>query len=157
MIDLDIRAFFDSLDWELLMKAVSVHVKQAWMLLYIQRWLQAPAVGNDGVEQPCQSGTPQGGVVSPVLAKLFLHYAFDAWMKRTYPEVLFERYAANIVMRCASEEQAQRVLEAVRQRLKECRGAPLANAVSLHSDTDDVQPAGMAGADVVQRRTGLGQ
>ena len=121
VIDLDIRAFFDSLDWELLMKAVSVHVKEAWMLLYIQRWLKAPAVGSDGVEQPRRSGTPQGGVVSPVLANLFLHYAFDAWMKRTYPEVPFERYADDIVIHCASEEQAKSVLDAVRQRLKECR------------------------------------
>ena len=121
VIDLDIRAFFDSLDWELLMKAVSVHVKEAWMLLYIQRWLKAPAVGSDGVEQLRRSGTPQGGVVSPVLANLFLHYAFDAWMKRTYPEVPFERYADDIVIHCASEEQAKSVLDAVRQRLKECR------------------------------------
>ena len=121
VIDLDIRAFFDSLDWELLMKAVSVHVKEAWMLLYIKRWLTAPAIGSDGVEQSRSSGTPQGGVVSPVLANLFLHYAFDAWMKRTYPEVSFERYADDVVIHCASEEQAKSVLDAVRQRLKECR------------------------------------
>jgi group II intron reverse transcriptase/maturase len=121
VIDLDIRAFFDSLDWELLMKAVRVHVKEDWMLLYIQRWLQAPAIGKDGMEESRKSGTPQGGVVSPVLANLFLHYAFDMWMQREYPQVPFERYADDTVIHCASQEQAEHVLEAVRQRLKECR------------------------------------
>jgi group II intron reverse transcriptase/maturase len=121
VIDLDIRAFFDSLDWDLLMKAVTVHVKEAWMLLYIRRWLSAPFIGEDGVEQPRQSGSPQGGVVSPVLANLFLHYAFDMWMQREYPQVAFERYADDIAIHCASQEQAKQVLEAVRGRLKECR------------------------------------
>lgn len=121
VIDLDIRAFFDSLDWDLLMKAVSVHVKEVWMLLYIRRWLQAPFVGDGGVEQPRQRGTPQGGVVSPVLANLFLHYAFDSWMQRNHPQVPFERYADDIVIHCVSQGQAKQVLEAVRQRLVECR------------------------------------
>ena len=121
VIDLDLHAFFDSLDWDLLMRAVAVHVKEAWMLLYIKRWLQAPAVGEDGVEQRRSSGSPQGGVVSPVLANLFLHYALDAWMQRKYPQVPFERYADDIVIHCTSKEQAEQVLEAVRQRLKECR------------------------------------
>jgi group II intron reverse transcriptase/maturase len=121
VIDLDLQAFFDSLDWDLLMRAVGVHVKEAWMLLYIKRWLQAPAVGKDGMEQPRCSGSPQGGVVSPVLANLFLHYAFDTWMQRNYPQVPFERYADDIVIHCGSKEQAEQVLEAVRQRLKECR------------------------------------
>lgn len=121
VIDLDLHSFFDSLDWELLMKAVRVHVKEDWMLLYIQRWLQAPAIGKDGVEEARKSGSPQGGVVSPVLANLFLHYAFDMWMQRNYPQVPFERYADDIVIHCASQEQAQHVLAAVRQRLKECR------------------------------------
>lgn len=104
VIDLDIRAFFDSLDWELLMKAVSVHVKEAWMLLYIKRWLMDPAIGSDGVEQSRSSGTPQGGVVSLVLANLFPHYALDAWMKRTYPEVPFERYADDSAPRRRGED-----------------------------------------------------
>jgi RNA-directed DNA polymerase len=121
VLDLDLHAFFDSLDWDLLMRAVEVHVKEAWMLLYIKRWLQAPAVGEDGVEQPRSSGSPQGGVISPVLANLFLHYAFDAWMRRNYPQVPFERYADDIAIHCASKEQAEQVLEAARQRLKECR------------------------------------
>ena len=121
VIDLDLRAFFDSLDWELLMKAVRVHVKEDWMLLYIQRWLQAPAIGKDGMEESRKSGTPQGGVVSPVLANLFLHYAFDMWMQRKYPQVPFERYADDAVIHCVSQEHAEHVLGAVRQRLKECR------------------------------------
>jgi group II intron reverse transcriptase/maturase len=121
VIDLDIQAFFDSLDWELVMKAVRVHVKEKWMLLYIERWFQAPAVRADGEVEVRSRGTPQGGVVSPVLANLFLHYAFDAWMKREYPQVPFERYADDIVIHCASQEQVEQVLGAVRRRLKECR------------------------------------
>jgi group II intron reverse transcriptase/maturase len=121
VLDLDIRAFFDSLDWELLMKAVRAHVKETWMLLYIERWLKAPAVLPDGTVEARTSGTPQGGVVSPVLANLFLHYAFDKWMERTYPGVLFERYADDILIHCISREQAEQLLQAIRERLKECR------------------------------------
>lgn len=103
------------------MKAVRVHVKEGWMLLYIERWLKAPAVLADGTVETRTSGTPQGGVASPVLANLFLHYAFDAWMQRTYPRVPFERYADDIVIHCASKVQAEQVLQAVRQRLQGCR------------------------------------
>jgi RNA-directed DNA polymerase len=120
VIDLDIRAFFDSLDWELLMKAVRVHVKEAWMLLYIERWLKAPAVHTDCTVETRTRGTPQGGVVSPVLANLFLHYAFDAWMQRNYPGVPFERYADDIVIHCARKVQAEQVLRAIRERFSEC-------------------------------------
>lgn len=121
VIDLDIRAFFDSLDWELLLKAVRAHVKEKWVLLYIERWLKAPVMKSDGSLVARQSGTPQGGVVSPMLANLFLHYAFDRWMARGFPRILFARYADDIVVHCESKEQAEQMLGAIRARLKECR------------------------------------
>ena len=93
VIDLDIKGFFDNIDHTLLMKAVRKHTDSKWMLLYVERWLRAPAQLEDGTLVARDKGTPQGGVISPLLANLFLHYAFDAWMRRTYPNVPFERYA----------------------------------------------------------------
>ena len=93
MIDLDIQGFFDNIDHELLMKAVSKHTQCRWMLLYIERWLKAPVKLQDGELKLRSSGTPQGGVLSPLLANLFLHYVFDKWMQKLFPNILFERYA----------------------------------------------------------------
>jgi retron-type reverse transcriptase len=93
VIDLDIRDFFGSLDHDLLMKAVRHHTDLKWIHLYVDRWLKAPVQREDGTLEERTSGTPQGGVISPLLANLFMHYAFDAWMRRTYPSVPFERYA----------------------------------------------------------------
>ena len=92
VLDLDIKGFFDSIDWELLLKAIRHHTDCPWVLLYIERWLKAPMQMEDGSVVPRMSGTPQGGVVSPTLANLFLHYAFDMWMVRTFPHLPFERY-----------------------------------------------------------------
>ena len=121
VIDLDIRAFFDSLDHELVERAVAHHSDEAWVRLLIGRWLRAPVQRADGTLEPRSKGTPQGGVVSPLLANLFLHYAFDAWMNRVYPGIQFERYADDIVVHCKTKEQAQSVLEAIRERLAQCR------------------------------------
>ena len=85
MLDLDIKGFFDSIDWELLLKAVRHHTDRSWVLLYVERWLKTPEQMEDGSVVPRTAGTPQGGVISPLLANLLLHYAFDMWMKRTYP------------------------------------------------------------------------
>jgi RNA-directed DNA polymerase len=93
VLDLDIKGFFDNIDHELLMKAVRKHTDSKWILLYVERWLKAPAQQPDGTLVQRDRGTPQGGVVSPLLANLFLHYAFDDWMRRRYPEIPFERYA----------------------------------------------------------------
>jgi group II intron reverse transcriptase/maturase len=93
VIDLDIKGFFDNLDWGLVLKAVRYHDKTPWVLLYIERWLKAPLQRQDGNLQERTKGSPQGGVVSPLLANLFLHYAFDHWMQRTFPSIPFERYA----------------------------------------------------------------
>jgi RNA-directed DNA polymerase len=92
-IDLDIRGFFDNLDHALMMRAVGRYTQCRWILLYVKRWLEAPMQLEEGTLAPRTKGTPQGGVVSPLLANIFLHLAFDDWMRRTHPDVPFERYA----------------------------------------------------------------
>ncbi len=121
VIDLDIKGFFDNIDHDLLMRAVKKHAKDTWMVLYIERWLKAPAQEADGHVMERRKGTPQGGVVSPLLANLFLHYAFDRWMQRTYPHLLFERYADDAIVHCRTEAEAQEVRAAIAARMQECR------------------------------------
>lgn len=120
VIDLDIKGFFDTIDHALLMKAVHHHIKEKWVLLYIERWLTAPVQHPDGQRIATERGVPQGGVLSPLLANLFLHYTFDAWIARTMPEIQFERYADDIVCHCKSEEQAKRTLSRIQCRLEQC-------------------------------------
>jgi RNA-directed DNA polymerase len=117
VIDLDVRAFFDSVDHSLMLKAVERHTDQRWILLYVTRWLQAPIQQVDGALVARDRGTPQGSAISPVLANLYLHYAFDVWLARTFPAVTFERYCDDAVVHCASEEQARRVRDALAARL----------------------------------------
>jgi len=117
VIDLDIRAFFDSIDHDLMLKAVSKHTDLRWVLLYIERWLKAPLEREDGTLVERDRGTPQGSAISPLLANLFLHYAFDMWLTREFPTVSFERYADDAVVHCVSKRQAERVLAALAQRL----------------------------------------
>lgn len=119
VIDLDIRALFDSLDHELVLRAVSKHTDLRWILLYVERWLQAPLQRKDGTTAQRDRGTLQGSAISPVLANLFLHYAFDMWMVRELPDVLFERYADDAVAHCATEAQAREVLDAIAHRMVE--------------------------------------
>jgi RNA-directed DNA polymerase len=121
VLDLDIKGFFDNLDHDLVMRAVRVHTDNPWVLLYIERWLKAPAEQADGRLVDRTKGTPQGGVISPLLANIFLHHAFDDWMRRNYPYIPFERYADDAVVHCKSRAQAEHVLRAVGQRLGECR------------------------------------
>ena len=120
VIDLDIKGFFDNLDHDLVMRAVHHHTDCPWALLYIQRWLKAPVEKADGSREERTKGSPQGSVISPLLANLFLHWAFDQWMKRTYPHIRFERYADDVIIHASNKAEAERVLEAVRQRLKQC-------------------------------------
>jgi len=120
VIDLDIKACFDSLDHDLVERAVAHHTDSPWVRLYIGRWLRAPMQRPDGTMEPRTKGTPQGAVMSPLLCNLFLHYAFDAWMQRTYPRVQFERYADDTIVHCRSKEQALTVLAAIRDRLAQC-------------------------------------
>jgi len=120
VIDLDIKAFFDSLDQDLVLRALDRHTDSRWVRLYIARWLRAPVQMPDGTLVERTKGTPQGGVVSPLLANLFMHYAFDEWMRRRFPSVPFERYADDAIVHCVSEARARYVLEAIRERLRQC-------------------------------------
>jgi group II intron reverse transcriptase/maturase len=121
VLDLDIKNFFGSMDWELLMKAVRRHTDCAWVLLYVERWLKAPVQMPDGSAALPDKGTPQGGVVSPILANLFLHYAFDMWMQTHHPEVPFERYADDVLCHCRSEAQAQALWQELTTRMAQCK------------------------------------
>jgi RNA-directed DNA polymerase len=121
VIDLDIRKFFDSVPWDLVVRAVQANVthEQRWIVLYVKRWLAAPIVMPDGRTEARDKGTPQGSAVSPVLANLFMHYAFDKWLEREFPAVEFERYADDAVVHCATERQARDVLAALERRMAE--------------------------------------
>jgi RNA-directed DNA polymerase len=120
IVDLDIQGFFDNIPQDLLMRAVKKHAKEQWMVLYIERWLKAPVREEDGQLVPREKGTPQGGVISPLLANLFLHYAFDRWMSVKYPQNPFERFADDAIVHCRREEEAQEIRAAIAVRLKEC-------------------------------------
>lgn len=121
VIDLDIKAFFDTIDHELLLKAVRHHTDCRWVLLYVERWLKAPMQTADGHIEPRTVGTPQGGVVSPLLANLFLHYVFDAWMSREQPHIPFERYADDIICHVRTRSEAVALLDKLKVRFAECR------------------------------------
>ncbi len=120
-IDLDIRAFFDSMDHELVMTAVRRHTELRWIHLYVERWLTAPMQQGDGTLVERKRGSPQGSAISPLLANLYLHYAFDVWMRRRYPTIQFERYCDDVVVHCQSKRQAQEVLTAIIGRLAACK------------------------------------
>jgi RNA-directed DNA polymerase len=117
ILDVDIRAFFDSVPHDLLLKAVAHHTDERWILLYIERWLKAPIQMPGGSVVARERGTPQGSPISPLLANLFMHYAFDRWMARTFPGCPFERYADDIVAHCDTEEQARALRVSIAARL----------------------------------------
>jgi group II intron reverse transcriptase/maturase len=122
VIDMDISGFFDNMSHELLMKAVDRHVEEKWVKMYITRWLESPIEDRKQNKRYREGkGTPQGGVISPLLANLFLHYAFDKWFGIKYPHLKFVRYADDIVVHCNRQEEAENVLKSIRERLKECR------------------------------------
>ena len=121
VIDLDIKGFFDNIDHNLMMRAVRKHTDCKWILLYIERWLKAPALCEGGILSQRDAGTPQGGVISPLLANIFLHHAFDAWMAKEYPYIPFERYADDIVAHCSTKNQAYFMLGKIVERLKACK------------------------------------
>jgi len=117
VLDLDIRAFFDSVPHDLLLKAVTHHCTERWVLLCLQRWLTAPMQLADGTLVPRERGTPQGSPISPLLANVFMHYAFDRWMAREHPGCPFERYADDVVAHCDTEDQARALRVAIADRL----------------------------------------
>ena len=120
VVEFDIKAAFDQIDHGLLMKAVRTHIQEGWILLYIERWLTAPFETADGARVPRTRGTPQGGVVSPILMNLFMHYTFDRWMQRTSPNCPFARYADDAVVHCHSRKQAEYVMRSIAARLAAC-------------------------------------
>jgi RNA-directed DNA polymerase len=117
---MDIKSFFDSVPWDLTLKAVAQHTDQRWILLYVERWLKAPLQLEDGSLVERDRGTPQGSAISPLLANMFLHHAFDAWMAREYPAVQFERYCDDIIVHARSERHARLLWAAIATRLAEC-------------------------------------
>ena len=127
VVDLDIRAFFDSVPWELMLKAVAHHTDQKWVVLYVERWLKAPMQRPDGTLVPRVKGTPQGSPISPCLANLFLHYGLDAWMVREFPTVQFERFADDGVPRTLKEDRCRRRF----RRMRCCTGDEGARPVGL--------------------------
>jgi RNA-directed DNA polymerase len=122
VLDLDIKSYFDEVNHELLMKALEVHVEEKWVKMYIKRWLEVPSQRADGVLLPKSGkGTPQGGVISPLLANLYLHYVLDKWLDKNFRNIAFVRYADDIIIHCNSEEEVEQLQQAVRERLSECR------------------------------------
>ena len=121
VIDMDIKSFFDEVDHELLMKALDRHVAERWIKMYVRRWLEAPAKDAEGQLHGKEGrGTPQGGVISPLLANLYLHYTLDKWMEKQHKDVPFVRYADDVIVHCTSESKAKEVLEQIKDRLKAC-------------------------------------
>lgn len=120
VIDLDVKGFFDNMDHELTMKALTHHVQEKWILLYVERWLKAPMITQEGIKIERQKGTPQGGVISPLLANLFMHYTFDKWLEIHYPHNPFERYADDAVIHCRTKAEAEKLLDALKKRMKKC-------------------------------------
>jgi RNA-directed DNA polymerase len=121
VLDLDVKGFFDNIDHELMMLAVRKHTNSKWLLLYIDRWLKAPVQLEDGTLVSRDKGSPQGSVISPLLANLFLHYVFDEWMRRHYSTIPFERYADDIIVHCRSKEQVGFIRSKIEKRLLECK------------------------------------
>lgn len=120
VVDLDIKGFFDNLNHDLLMKALQYYTKEKWILLYISRWLKV-GIMSEGILKERKIGTPQGGVISPLLANIFLHFAFDKWMEKYYPYIRFERYCDDIIVHAQSEKQALYIKDRIALRLKECK------------------------------------
>ena len=128
VIDLDITAFFDNVEHEKMMLALDKHVDEKWVKMYVKRWLEAPVSTKSGeLIVKGGKGTPQGGVISPLLANLYLHYSFDKWMEINFPDIPFVRYADDMVIHCKTESQANFILDSITLRLQKCN-------LSVHPD-----------------------
>jgi len=131
VIDLDIKGFFDNIDHDLLMRAIRKHTQCKWSLLYIERWLTVPMQLPNRELEVRMKGTPQGGVISPLLANLFLHYALDVWLTRSHPNIKFERYADDMIVHCNTLGQATKLKQEIEERLAQCK-------LALHPDKTKV-------------------
>ena len=138
VIEFDIKAFFDNIPHNLLIKAVEKHSKRKWELLYIKRWLKADMQRTNGKVVGRECGTPQGGVISPVLSNLFLHYTFDAWVTKHYPTIKWCRYADDGLLHCRSQHEAIRLLASLKQRFSDC-------GLELHPDKTQIVYCKMSG------------
>jgi group II intron reverse transcriptase/maturase len=121
VIDLDIKGYFDNIDHELLLKGLTHYCKDKWVVMYVERWIKAGVITTEGMYQDRLTGTPQGGVISPLLSNLFLHIVFDKWMEKHHPEKPFERYADDIVVHCKTERQANYMKRMIRNRMLSCK------------------------------------
>jgi group II intron reverse transcriptase/maturase len=126
VIDMDIKGFFDNIDHKLMMRVLRHYIKEDWILMYVERWLEVPTISKDGVKTERTKGTPQGGVISPILANMFLHVVFDAWMEKHYANtqygtIRWERYADDIIVHCKNEKEARYILNRIRERFTECK------------------------------------
>lgn len=140
VLEFDIKGLFDNISHKLLMKAVRKHVPDEWALLYIERWLTAPMQGKDGAITARNRGTPQGGVISPVLANLFLHYAFDTWMARNFPQSPWCRHADDGLVHCRTKAEAEAIKAALQARFEECE-------LEMHPDKTKIVIARVAMPD----------
>jgi RNA-directed DNA polymerase len=131
VVEFDIRGLFDNIRHKLLMKALRRHCNCSWVLLYIERWLKAPLRKQDGSFVARHKGTPQGSVVSPLLANLFLHYTFDAWIRRAIPGIPFCRYADDGLLHCRSRYQAEYVMRCISERFRQC-------GLEIHPDKSSI-------------------
>ncbi|MBA8754770.1 group II intron reverse transcriptase/maturase [Wolbachia endosymbiont of Drosophila bicornuta] len=120
-IDLDISGFFDNLDHGLALQAIKKHTDCKWVILYVERWMKAPIQQADGNKVVRDKGVPQGGSVSPIISNIFMHHAFDMWMKRNYTTVPFERYVDDVIVHCKTKEQADFMRAAIKERLAQCK------------------------------------
>jgi RNA-directed DNA polymerase len=122
VIDLDIKSFFDTIDHKLIEKAMEKSIEDKWAKMYCKRWLEMPIQKQDGkLEKKEAKGTPQGGVISPLLANLFMHYAFDKWINKINPTISFERYADDVIIHCKTEEEAKETLRRIDERMTKCK------------------------------------
>lgn len=121
VIDLDIKGYFDTIDHELMLKGLDHYCKDKWVLMYVSRWLKSGVITTGGNYEETTKGTPQGGVISPLLSNLYLHIVFDKWMEKNHPKKVFERYADDIVVHCKTERQAKYMISKIRGRMKRCK------------------------------------
>ncbi len=122
VIDMDIKGFFDNISHDLLLKALDKVVEEKWVKMYCKRWLEMPVQKIDGTIVSKEGrGTPQGGVISPLLANLFLHYAFDLWITKNHPSICFERYADDVIVHCHTQEEAEEILQQISERMSQCQ------------------------------------